>query len=317
MSSRSGESVRVDRPTADILRLAREQHGVVSRRQLVRLGISERLIEQRVSAGRLLPVFAGVYGVGHDIIGHRGWWSAALLSGGDGAVLSHTSAAACWGLLAPRNRTEIIRDFSREPPQSINGPRRSPNKSKLVVHRTTRLPEEETTTRDGFPTTTVPRTILNLAATRSESQLEGLVAEAERMRLLDWRQLRDVSSRGKGWAGVGKLREIVGRWHPDVADTKSGLESRFLQFCRARALPDPIVNTYVEGYEVDCVWKEQRLIVELDSVRFHSDLRTFERDRRKDTILTRAGYEVRRVTHEQLRDDPEFVMKHVLAAIIS
>jgi len=300
-----------------MLRLAEEQHGVVSRRQLIELGVSGALVDQRVEARRLVAVFAGVYGVGHGILSHRGWWSAALLSGGPGSVLSHTSAAACWGLIRPRHRVEIIRGFNREPVGSVNGPRRTPNRSLLVVHRTRVLPGRDLTDHGGFPLTTVPRTILNLAASFNLERLSSVVADAERMGLVDWNELAAISHRGPGWKGIGKLREIVREWDPAAGATRSELERRFLGFCRAHDVPPPSVNTRVEGLEVDCAWLEKRLIVELDGFRFHSDRRSFESDRRRDTILANAGYEVRRVTHAQLKDDPQFVLTEVLGRLMT
>lgn len=168
---------------------------------------------------------------------------------------------------------------------------------------------------DGFPVTSVPRTILNLAARSSASRLESLIAEADRLRLLDWRQMRAISERGMGWPGAGKLKEIVRRWNPEAGATKSDLELRFLEYCRANGFAQPSVNVMVCGFEVDCLWPEERLIVELDSTRFHRNMKAFDSDRRRDSILARSGYEVRRVTDEQLREGSNFIREYVLARL--
>jgi hypothetical protein len=297
------------------LRLARAQHGVVSRFQITGSGVSESAVDRRIRNGTLVPVFPGVYAVGHDILSHRGWWRAALLSGGPGSVLSHATAAACWGLISPPNRIDIIRGFNREPPTSINGPRRTPNRSMLRIHRTTVMETWETVEHEAFPLTSVPRTLLNLAARSSVSRLETLLAEADRLRLVDWREMRAVTERGNGWPGAGKLREIVQRWNPDAVATKSELERRFLGFCSAHGYPSPSVNVVVGGFEVDCLWPKERLIVELDSALFHQNQKVFESDRRRDSILSKLGYEVRRVTDEQLRDGQDFIREYVLAKL--
>lgn len=296
-----------------MLALARRQHGVLSRRQLERLAIPAARIDQRVKESRLVPIFTGVYALGHDIISHRGWWQAALLSGGTGAVLSHTSAAACWNLIEPRNRIEIVRTFNRErlSPKHPNGV----NRKLLTVHRSRRLEAEELTTHNGFPLTTVARTILNLSATFSLVQLESVISDADKMQILDWDQLRLVSKRGAGWKGIGKLKAIVDAWDPRLTDAKSRMERRFIHLCRENSVPLPAVNVMVEGFEVDCLWRNERLIVELDSRSFHDQLQAFDKDRRRDVRLGNARFVVRRVTYGQLFGDPDYVLCEVLQGL--
>lgn len=295
-----------------MLRLAKAQHGVVSRQQLVIAGISGTLIDQRVRDSKLIPVFTGVYGLGHDVISHRGWWWAALLSGGPGTVLSHTSAAACWGLIAPRNRTEILRRYNRD---RLTGSPPRLNAKLLTVHRSRCLPPGDLTVHDGFPVTTVARTILNLSARSSPAEVESLVSEADRLEILDWKQLEEASERGPGWKGTRELKRILEAWDPRNGETKSRLERRFLSFCHLHSVPAPLVNVWLEGFQVDCFWPGKRLVIELDSRGFHADLKTFDSDRSRDVILKNAGYDVRRVTHRHLVEQPGFVLSEVLSPL--
>jgi very-short-patch-repair endonuclease len=301
--------------TLKILELARVQHGVVSRQQLIRAGLSASLINHFVVELRLVPLFPGVYGAGHDVVSPRGWWTAALLSAGPGSALSHTSAAAVWNLISPRSRCEVVRGSYRRQAGAENKTRFSTDRSRLLIHRSRCLPGWDIAVREGFRVTSVARTILDLARSMSEGRLRSLLVEAERLRIFDGESLREVSSRGSGWAGAPKLRSILAEWDPALDVTRSVFEEKFLSFCRSRGLPLPAVNVVVEGFEVDCLWASHGLIVELDGFATHSDLKSFDADRRRDSILRSAGLDVRRVTYRQLRDDPAFVLEFVLGRL--
>lgn len=311
VQSIGGREVRLAE-TRMMLRMARGQHGVLSRQQLIEAGMSAGLIDQRVQEQRLVPVFFGVYAVGHDVLSNRAWWQAALLSGGSGAFLSHSSAAACWGLIEPRNRIEILRGFNRGRP--VPGSVLSPNRNLLVVHRSRVMISSDFTMHHGFPVTSVARTILNQAAASTLTQLESLISDADKLEILDWAKLEEVASRGKGWRGVGKLRAIVTNWDPRLSDGKSAMERRFIALCRKYSIPLPSVNVTIGEFEVDCLWREAKLVVELDSRGFHSNLKKFESDRRRDVVLGNAGFEVRRVTHRQL-GDADYIVNEVLRRV--
>ena len=301
--------------TLAILDLARNQHGVVSRGQLVEAGLSSSLINHWVRKLRLVPVFPGVYGVGHDVISQRGWWTAALLSAGPASALSHTSAAAVWNLIAPRSRCEVVRDFYRRDFEPTPGKRLSTDRARLLIHRSRFLPERDLTVRGGLRVTSLARTLINLAPSMSEERLRSLFVEAERLRVFDRESLREVSSRGPGWSGASKVRRILAEWDSALDVTRSVFEERFLRFCRDRDLPLPQVNAQVEGLEVDCLWSPPGLIVELDGYATHSGLVSFDEDRRRDAVLRTAGFDVRRVTYRQFRDDPEFVLEYILGSL--
>jgi predicted transcriptional regulator of viral defense system len=150
-----------------IAELAERQHGVVARRQLERLGASRRAIETRLRSGRLHRLHAGVYAVGHRVLSREGRWMAAVLFCGSGAVLSHRSAAALWG----------IRDHSGRAIE-VTVARKSRSRAGIERHYSV-LPADEITVERGIPVTSVPRTIFDLAAVLPATAVESAPAVAD------------------------------------------------------------------------------------------------------------------------------------------
>lgn len=288
-----------------IVAVASRQHSVVGHGQLTDLGIGEGAIKHRLRCGRLYLVHRGVYAVGGRRLTRDGRWWAALIALGPGAVLSHRAAAALWGL----RRSEGV-------DVTVPGDRRAP--SGVVVHRSV-LPPDEVAERAGFPVTTVARTIVDLAAIRPLHEVRKAVDEAERLRLGDTLSLADVVARYPGKRGIRKVRAILaeGRIGADV--TREELEERFLRFIRRSKLPRPRTNQLVDTarrtYECDCVWQQQRLIVELDGYASHGTRRAYESDRERDRALSVAGWRTVRITWRQLHDDPEAVRRDLEALL--
>jgi very-short-patch-repair endonuclease len=275
--------------------LAERQHGAVARRQLIELGLRAGAIDRRVKPGRLHLLHRGVYAVGHRRLAQRGCWMAAVLATGPGAVLSYRSAASLWELVSPRSAAI-----------EVTAPREC-DRAGIKAHRT-RLPRDEITLVDGIPVTTVPRTLLDLAALLTRSRLERTIERAEALRLTDPISLDELLRRYPRRKGTRSLREVVRRGIEPIL-TRSELEDRFLAFLEARGLPRPRVNVLIEGLEVDFVWPEQRLIVELDGRQTHATTAAFERDRERDRILQAAGWRVVRITWRQLQDDPAAIAR--------
>ena len=151
--------------------------------------------------------------------------------------------------------------------------------------------------RDGIPTTTVARTLLDLAEELPARAVERALAEAEVRRLLTRDELDALVERSPGRRGAATLSAILAR---DLhAPTRSELEGRFLAFVAERGLPTPLVNQRVHGYEVDFHWPEARVVVELDGFAYHGTREAFERDRERDAVLQAYGWRVLRVTYRQ------------------
>lgn len=292
-------------PERRLATLAANQHGVVARRQLAGIGFGRRAIEHRLVVGRLHAVHRGVYAVGHPSLTAAGRWMAAVLACGPGALLSHRSAAALWGLRATAaTRVDVtVRAGNRC---------RRPG---IALHLTRDLPPAEATSRGGIPVTSVARTLLDLAATLHPAQLRAVLEEAERLELLDARAVVRACDHSRGRRGTRGLRSLIEESTDPPPATRSELERRFVGLCRAAGLPSPAVNARVAGLEVDALWSGPRLIVELDGFAFHHRRAAFERDRRRDATLQLAGYRVLRVTHHRLWSEPSAVIEAVRALL--
>ena len=222
---------------------------------------------------------------------------AAVLAGGSGAALSHRSAAALWGLRPSlRGLTEVTAPRRRRPRHGIE------------MHRGN-LPGGEVTVLRGIPITTVARTLFDLAAVLGRRQVERAVHEAEARRLDDSLSLHELVARHPGRRGVAAIRAILAAGRIGSTVTRSELEARFARFLDAIGLPRPEVNTSIQvggrWVEADCVWRAQRLIVELDGHAFHATTAAYERDRARDRSLHVGGWRVVRITWRQLHDDAD------------
>jgi AbiEi antitoxin C-terminal domain/Protein of unknown function (DUF559) len=280
--------------------LANEQHGVVARRQLLRLGLGSAAVGHRLRTGSLHQLHSGVYAVGHQVISREARWMAAVLFCGPRSVLSFRSAATLWG----------IRDHSTRAIE-VTAPTKSRSRGSIRRHFAV-LPADEVTSRDGIPVTTVPRTIFDLAAVLRVDAVEHAFRESERRRLYDPLSLEDLLRRYPRRHGSRTLRECLRRRRelpPGV--TREELEARFLAFLDRSGLPRPRLNAWLSAgnrrYQADCLWSEQRVIVELDGYESHGTWSSFQGDRDRDRRLTAAGYRSTRVTWHQLHEIPREV----------
>jgi very-short-patch-repair endonuclease len=253
----------------ELARIAARQHGVVSAAQLRGVGVERNGVTRRVRAGRLHRLHRGVYAVGHAAPSlHRGFM-AAVLACGEGAVLSHGSAAVLWGFLKPLKGPIHISL------PSLNGRRRRVG---IVVHRSLSL---ETTVKTSIPVTTPRRTIEDLKGVLPDYLVRRAKRQAEFLRY----ELGLPTDR-----------------------SRSDLESAFLSFCRRHRLPRPEVNVKVGPWEVDFLWRTQKLIVETDFFDYHRGHQAFEDDHQRELDLRRRGYVVRRYAGAQIRNHPALVV---------
>ncbi|WP_445148189.1 DUF559 domain-containing protein [Baekduia sp. Peel2402] len=276
---------------------AAARHAVISRAELRSLGLGDDAIDHRLALGRLHRLYRGVYAIGHTITSREGRWLAAVLACGEGAALSHFDAASHHDLMASRgSKIHVIRPTNAG---------RAPDPKRIALHRVGTLRPEEVTTVDGIPTTTVARTLLDLARHVHHTKLEDVIQRAIRLHRFDLLDVRRCLQEHPRQPGAPKLRkllaELAGR---DAALLRSDLERRFLQLCDDHDLPRPAVNTRVEDLEVDFLWPQADLIAELDGYAFHTSRTAFERDRERDQRLAVAGYTVVRVTHHQATRRP-------------
>jgi very-short-patch-repair endonuclease len=275
-----------------IAHLARPQHGVVTRTQLLARGVSRREIGHRIERRRLHPVHRGVYAVGHDRLSREGAWMAVCLTAK--GTISHRTAGTAWEILSSP-LLEATAPHSRRRPGI-----------RIYRHR---LEPDEVTTLEGIPITTVARTILDLASILPRQELERALNEAEVRRHRSPVSLRTLIDRYPRRHGTAALKAIL---EARYGITRSELEAIFVRLIDASNLERPKLNAAVEvgryRFECDCVWRAQRLIVELDGRAFHTTTAAFERDRARDRRLQAGGWTVVRVTWRQLRDEPESVV---------
>jgi hypothetical protein len=271
----------------DLARLAERQHGVVARSQLAERGLGRGAIANRLKLRQLCLLHRGVYAVGQHRLSQHGRWMAAVLSCGEGAVLSHRSAAALWGLMRPRST-----------PVDVTSQHGRQGRKGIVLHKAQIRPPERTA-RAGIPVTSLPRTLLDLAEVVDEQRLSRAFEEADRLGRLQMRGLEQVCARAGNRRGLAGLRRLMDAAREPVT-TRSPLEDRFAAFCDAQGLPRPAFNTTVLGRETDVFWPHHRLVVELDGFAYHRHRAAFERDRARDAALQAAGYRVMRITHRRL-----------------
>jgi very-short-patch-repair endonuclease len=283
-----------------VLAVAARQHGVVTRAQLLGLGLSKKAIDYRVARGRLHPVQRGVYAVGRPQLTRVGTLNAAVLSCGPGAVLSHEAAGELLGI---RKR--------RSAPIDVTVPRGKRERPGLRVHRAP-VPERDRAERHGVPVTSAVRTLVDLAPRIGADELEAAVNEADRLDLVDPERLRDAVEGMAGRKGAAKVRRLLDR--RSFRLTESALERRFLGLVRRAGLPIPETQQIVNGFRVDFHWPDLRLVVETDGLRYHRTPAQQARDRRRDQAHIAAGLTPLRFTHAQVAHEAGEVARLLRAA---
>lgn len=288
--------------------LAGRQHGVVARRQLLRLGVTKEQIDGRVRSGGLHLIHRGVYAVGHTAITRQGWWMAAVLASGDGVALSHESATALWGIWG-----------SGAGATHVTVPRKTRSQRSIRRHFSM-LPDDERTVLAGIPTTSAGRAVLDLAAVKGEAAAESALREMEYLGIYGPVSLPTLLERYPRHKGTPIVRVALERLADDPGGrVRSGLEELFLPFLDANQIPRPRLNAWIsiddDRFQVDCLWPEPRLIGELDGFKSHGTKRAFRKDRRRDRRLGARGYHVVRITEDQLMTEANEVASDLIALI--
>ncbi|MDQ3720047.1 MAG: DUF559 domain-containing protein [Actinomycetota bacterium] len=266
---------------------------MITRPQLLELGLTARAIKHWLATGRLHPLHRGVYAVGRPQLGRLGTLRAAVLACGEEAALSHHSAAALWGIRPDRPARAIE--------VSVPTRRRRPA---VTVHRR-RLGPDDLTRRYGIPVTTPALTLCDLAPQLDQGERERAINEADRLGLIDPERLRRKIDRFEGRTGVRTLRQTLDRHTFRL--TRSELERRFLQIARFGGLPIPQTQAVLNGFEVDFFWPKLNLVVETDGLGYHRTPAQQAKDRVRDQAHTAAGHTPLRFTHAQVRFEPEYV----------
>jgi hypothetical protein len=273
----------VDSADANVAKIAERQHGVVSSAQLLAAGLSSSTISRRVARGWLHRIHRGVYAVGHPGISPHARWMAAALALGEGAAVSHRSAAALWELLKVRDE-----------PVSVSVPKEAGRSRRIGIrlHRCRSLTASQVTWRHRIPVTTPSRTIADL-----------------RRAVPEWERRRAIRQANVLGLPLGE----------DIGDdrTRSDLERDFLRICGQYCLPRPEVNVRIGPYLVDFLWRERRFIVETDSYRYHRGRQAFRDDRVRSLELQGKGWRVVRISEEQINVEPGRIAEILRAMLAS
>jgi len=292
--------------------LAATQHGVISRTQLRAVGMQDGAIDHAIAIGRLHRIFRGVYSLGHPNVSERGRLRAATLACGPRSVISHRSAAALLGFI---DKGPVVIDLiaSTSRGRAIDG---------IRLHHVRPPRREETGSVAGIPCTSPVRTLVDLAGAVGTWTLRSAFERAGQKRCLDIAAIE--ASIDPGRRGTRALRALIEEWRraaplANRGRLKSPLEAKVLPLLARRGLPAPLLNAPVEiangRIEVDFLWPQHRFALEADSRDFHATHIAFERDRRRDRELMRAGYSTLRVTHRQAESEAEAVADAIASRI--
>lgn len=279
--------------------LAASQRTIATTEQLAACGLGRRAIAYRLSTGYMHVVFHGVYSIGCGELPPLALEQAALLAVGDKAFLSHRTAVFFWGMRkTPPSAVEV----------SVVG-RSCFSRNGIRVHRIKAIDRRDLLRKDGLWVSTPARAVLEVAAV-APGELVDVVEEGLAGRHVNSRQLEAVLARNRPCRGAARLSALLGDENA-MAITRSDAEKAFLELIRDSGLPRPEVNEKLGPYVPDFMWREERLIVEIDSPTFHAGPRAFQNDRNKDLFYRDAHFDVLRFTREHVMHRGPMVLAKV------
>jgi hypothetical protein len=279
--------------------LAARQYGIVTRDQLNELGYSDRMIDHALQTGRLQAWHRNVFAVGHGGLSRHGLCKAAVMFRGEGALISYQSAIWLWGL---EGKLRI--------PVNVSVRWRGHGQEAIGLHHCPALRDEDFTTTEGLPVTSVARTLLDYASIARPYRLEFAIDRADRLDILDPAAVDRILDEVRGHRGRGPLAKALTIYR-ETGFTRSGGEKKMLAVLAEAGIPRPAVNNFVEGYEVDFYWEHERFGVELDSWEHHRSRRSFEGDRERQENLAMADIETIRITGTRLKHEPRQVAERI------
>lgn len=300
------EAQRISRER-EIARIASRQHGALTHRQLLGLGVDKSTVSRWVGRGRLHRIHRGVYLVGHTAVSDRGRWMSAVLVAGDGAALSRHAAAALWGI--HRGRFHHI---------DVVSPNQHRPSAEVAFHRSSCLDPRDFTIVDGIPVTTVARTIVDLGDVMTPAQLARVMHEAAYLQLLDVNDVRAALQRVRGRRRTWCVTAALAMHSEGSVGTRSGLEDRMLAAVASWPVPRPRINVRVQledcSYELDMWWPNHGVCVEVDGPG-HQRPQVQLADAARDAALAAVGIIVIRVTAEDLRRRRRHIRRRLESAL--
>lgn len=239
-----------------VVTFASRQHGILDSRELARARVARSTVARWVASGRLFRVHHGVYSVVHpSMLTVEARWLAAVKACGPDVVLSHGPAGQLGGILPRRERLGLHVSLAARTPRKPSG---------IIVHRPRHLEPRDTTVRLWIPTTSVTRTVWDLASTLPSQQVRRAFEQAGKFDRLDRHRLADLSSASPSRKGAATIRQLLAERPLPLAEVRSWLEELLLEICVENGLPLPAVNVPLLGYEVDFLWEPERFVIEAD-----------------------------------------------------
>jgi very-short-patch-repair endonuclease len=293
-------------PDRAIAQVAADQRAIVTRRELLELGVSRQAIGRAIARGRLCPIHRGVYSlVARAALPALALEQAAILACGASAVLSHETALALWGLssLPPGPvQVTVVAGASRKRPG-------------IVTYVTSSIDRLEIRRRERLPVTSPARTLLDVAPRMPLRRIEHTLDTGIERGLFSRAALRELLTRHPGRPGTPLLAALLDPQRPSSA-TRSKGEEGLLALLRGGGIPEPEVNQRQHRYMPDFVWHRERVLVEFDGWLYHSGRAAFERDRtRQNELVVDDGWIVVRITSEMVRLQPLRVLVLIATAL--
>jgi very-short-patch-repair endonuclease len=286
-------------PDRLVAEAADAQYGVVTRRQLLALGLTRSLVDHAVARGRLIGWHRGVYALARRSSPAMARYLAAVLAVGEDALLSHHAAAAVWGLRPSRaaevDVTVVARDAGRRRPG-------------IRVHRRARMDDRDRARRHNIPITSAALTLLDLTPELGMRELERIFDAALKERIVTRAAVEQTAARNPTRPGAGRLAALARSELAATTVSRSDGEERFLELVRAGGLPDPELNAQIGPYTVDAFWRDVGLVVEIDGYGFHGTRRSFDTDHERDQYLSARDLTVLRFTRDQVVKQPAVVL---------
>jgi very-short-patch-repair endonuclease len=286
----------------EVARIAGRQHRVINTRQLRAVGLTEEAVAYRVEQERMRRLWRGIYLVGPGQPDPLSLAMGGVLSAEPAGILSHGWAGWTWDFVS---KTSFPVDVT-----IAGSSRRGP--PPVRIHRSRSLDPRDITRRKGIPVTTPARTLLDLAETTDVDALGKLAAEAQVIGAVTERQLHDVIARHPTRRGAARLRAAL---DDGPMLTKEESERLLFNLLKAAGLPRPQTNARVGRYKPDFLYRDERLIIEVDGFSTHGHRRAFETDRVRQQELVARRYRVMRVTYRQLTNEPIAIAARIAAAL--
>lgn len=285
-------------------RLAAGQHYLVSRSQMIAVGLDENFADRQICNGRWVRIHDGVYQVDLRALDWEGQLMAAVLACGPGALVSHRAAMALWGL-----------DGIGSAPVELTVPfNNHPIPAGVIVHRTRRA--REPASQHGIPVCTPERTLLDVAGCLPRLIVAKALDSAIRLGLTKVGEMWITLARegGRGVKGTRALRWVLQERVVDTA-TDSGSEFELLYHMQMAMLPTPELKHefFVGGRRMvpDFYWPDRHKAIEVDGIDAHSSADKLDDDLERQNLMLSLGVELRRFSARKIRREPELVVAQI------